>query len=617
MTSQRQANELVSDPDDETQSDAAQARLAGGAAVAAAARSITVKAVAAQASAVEAVAAEAIAAADVATEAIAAADVATEAAAEMVRAADKTATAMVIAAKVAADKAAETAQRTALAVADVAARNVAEVVRNAAVTAEAMVVAASAAAEELVAASRHRAGTHPTELAHELAARAASTAEAMVAAAAAAAAQANDRARRDSEEAAQIAAQAVADIVREATVTAEAMVTAATAAATAAAERAAERARHEAYARSQSELLNAVVDSIGDGVEVVDHDGSLLMRNRAAEALGVRQDSGGGAASRPFGLFQPDGITSIPAQDTPLMRALAGESCDGVEILVRSTVHPHGVLLTVSSRPLSAPTGHPGAVAVYRDVTDERAQRTELEMFAAVAAHDLSAPLAIVSGYLEVIADLVVPQLSGDTAPTVTEVLRRACGGAARMGQLIDDLLSYATCDATLVYADFDLRTLVDDVIAARTEHVNADTPPPAFAVGALPWVHGDRARVAQVLNNLIGNALKYTVPGEPAHIEITANLADAGSGAEAGVEVQISDHGIGIPAGQHAAIFTNLHRAHPSGPYNGTGLGLAICARIVERHGGHIRASDNPAGGTRIQFTLPQAYGSEGAEAR
>jgi signal transduction histidine kinase len=626
MTSAHQADELVIGRDDKTARDAGQTRTGGGTGTVAAETSTTkagpaetaapetgvattvAAEVAAEAAAV-AVAAEAAAVEAAATEVMAAETIAAKVASEILQEADRTANMMVNAAKVAAEKAALSAKQTALAAADVAAHNVAEIVLEASVTAAAMVAAATTAAEKLLAISRNHDGGRQADLVEELAAHAASTAEAMVVTAAAAAAHADYRAHREAEAAAQIAAQAVADLLQEATATAELMVSAASAAAAAAAERSTERALHEAYAHSQAELLSAVVDSISDGVEVVDHDGLLLMRNRAAEALGVRQQHDAGAEGQRFGLFRVDGVTPFPAEDTPLMRALAGESCDGIEMVARSKAHPSGVLLTVSGRPLNAATGNPGAVAVYRDVTDERAQRTELEMFAAVAAHDLSAPLAIVSGYLEVIGDLVVPQLTGETAPTVIDVLRRACGSAARMSQLIDDLLAYAASDATLVNEDFDLKALVDDIVAARTEHLDAETPASAFVIGPLPWVHGDRSRIGQVLNNLIGNALKYTLTDQAAHIEITATLTTPEPGRQPLVDVQISDRGIGIPAGHHAAIFTQLHRAHLSGAYSGTGLGLAICARIVERHGGTIHASDNPGGGTRMHFTLPRAH--------
>ncbi len=136
--------------------------------------------------------------------------------------------------------------------------------------------------------------------------------------------------------------------------------------------------------------------------------------------------------------------------------------------------------------------------------------------------------------------------------------------------------------------------------------------PTPGIFVGTLPHVRGDRARITQVLDNLIGNALKYTPPGQPAHLDITAHLTPARPGSESQIHVQVADRGIGVPAGQHTAIFTSFHRAHTTGPYDGTGLGLAICHRIVERHGGDIYATDNPGGGTRArQVPLARPFAS------
>jgi signal transduction histidine kinase len=545
--------------------------------------------------------------------AVAAAEVlACGAATEMALRAGETAAAMLEAARAAAVTAAHTAKRTAEAAADVAAQNVTEVENEAAVTAAAVVLAATDAAREVAAASHTTARTSATDVALDIADRAAATAEAMVTAATAAATRAADRSRHDADAAADVAAQAIANIVSEAARTAAAMVAAAAAAAPVAASRAAERARHEAHAQGQTDLLSAVVDGITDGIEVVDETGSLLMHNRAATALGVQHGPNTiDKAGEDFGLFLPDGTTPFPHEDMPVTRALAGESSDAVVMLSRNTAHPYGVLLAVSGRPLRDATGRPGAVAVSRDITMEHAQRTELETFAAVAAHDLRTPLAIVTGYLDVITDVAVPELAGATADTVADVLRRARGGADRMNLLIDDLLHYATRDAALVVEDIDLRDRVDEVIAHFTDHLTPGTPAPGIFIGALPWVRGDRARITQVLNNLIGNAMKYTALGQPAHLDITAQPISAASGAHSLVHIQIGDRGIGIPVGQHAAIFTTFHRAHTTSPYGGTGLGLAICHRIIERHGGHIYATDNPGGGTRIHFTLPPAAGT------
>jgi signal transduction histidine kinase len=117
--------------------------------------------------------------------------------------------------------------------------------------------------------------------------------------------------------------------------------------------------------------------------------------------------------------------------------------------------------------------------------------------------------------------------------------------------------------------------------------------------------VHADPVVLRQLLHNLIGNAIRYNDPGRAARVDITTGTEDLADGR---VALCIADRGIGIPAGQHEAIFGSFHRAHTSTGIPGTGLGLAICRRIAERHGGTITAQDNPGGGTRITATLPAA---------
>jgi hypothetical protein len=98
------------------------------------------------------------------------------------------------------------------------------------------------------------------------------------------------------------------------------------------------------------------------------------------------------------------------------------------------------------------------------------------------------------------------------------------------------------------------------------------------------------------------GAAREYTLPGQPARIDIAAHPDDGL------VRVQIADRGIGIPADEQPHVFNTFHRSAAHDNYSGTGLGLAICHRVVERHGGTIAVSDNPGGGTRVTFTLPAA---------
>src|SRR5699024_3643272 len=117
------------------------------------------------------------------------------------------------------------------------------------------------------------------------------------------------------------------------------------------------------------------------------------------------------------------------------------------------------------------------------------------------------------------------------------------------------------------------------------------------------PPVHADEAMVRQLLNNLIGNAIKYVRPGVAPEISVHARLLGNR------VEVTVADRGIGIPAEARDEVFEAFHRAHEDDRYDGHGIGLAVCKEIVERHGGRIAALAPADGvGTRMVFTLPSA---------
>jgi signal transduction histidine kinase len=225
----------------------------------------------------------------------------------------------------------------------------------------------------------------------------------------------------------------------------------------------------------------------------------------------------------------------------------------------------------------------------------------ELNAFAGVVAHDLKSPLTAITGYAGIAAECL------ETQPPDLETVRftvdRVVTSSARMRGLIDDLLTYATArDNALRVEQTDLRAVVDRVVTDRLDEPRpADVPVPEIYVGPLPTVEADPVLLDQLIQNLVGNAIKYTPPGQPARIDVTAEPDRPGW-----IRVEVADRGIGIPAGQHTAIFGSFHRAHPTAGFRGTGLGLAICQRIVERHGGIIHASDNPGGGARFRFTLP-----------
>jgi signal transduction histidine kinase/CHASE1-domain containing sensor protein len=363
----------------------------------------------------------------------------------------------------------------------------------------------------------------------------------------------------------------------------------------------------EAESRRQAGLLGAIMASLGDGVGVIDGDGGFLLHNPAAKALlGIPLDvDGPDNWQQYYGMYRPDGRTPFPVDEMPLVRALHGESVDGVEMMIRNAARPDGILISVDGRPLDPSAGQPGAVAVFHDITELRRYEADLSVFAGVVAHDLKSPLAVIRGHCETAGDALA---EGDGPGSVAEAqaaMTRIAIAVDRMASLIDTLLAYTTSrDAPLHLSTVPLGPLVADVVSERTAVLRpGDGHGPDIYVGPMPEVHVDPAMLRHVIDNLIGNALKYVQPGRSARIDVTA-----GPQAPGWVRVEIADRGIGIPEDDKPNIFESFHRAQTAAGYAGTGLGLAICRRIVERHGGAIGVTDNPGGGTRFSFTLPAA---------
>ena len=359
----------------------------------------------------------------------------------------------------------------------------------------------------------------------------------------------------------------------------------------------------ERDASAQARLMATIVDTMSDGVAVVDRDGRLLLRNPAASRLlgGVASGTGHIASSGYYGLFHPDG-TPLADEDMAYARALHGQDTHNMDVLVRNPGVPGGRILSVSATALPADGDRPvAAVVVYHDVTAERRQRDELASFAGVVAHDLINPLCIIESWSDALAETLYQAPDHPAASEASDCVARIQRAAARMRALIDDLLSYTTArDGALTAVPVPVRDVVTDIAATRIDlAVGAGTPVPQFDIGDLHLVHADPVLLRQLLDNLISNSIKYTAEGITPRITITSSANDGET------TFCISDNGIGIPAGQHQAIFDNFHRAHPTADYSGTGLGLAICKRIVERHGGSITATDNPGGGSCFTFTI------------
>ena len=225
----------------------------------------------------------------------------------------------------------------------------------------------------------------------------------------------------------------------------------------------------------------------------------------------------------------------------------------------------------------------------------ERSNR-DLEQFAYVASHDLQEPLRMVASYTE----LLRRRYHGKLDKEADEFIDFAMDGAARMRRLIDDLLAFSrvgTHGASFAAVSLDdaLDQALLNVEAARREWGAQ------VERGPLPIVQGDRGQLVQVLQNLIGNAIKFRTPGLAPLIRVTAT-EDA-----KGCTVSVTDNGIGIDPKNFDRLFVIFQRLQTREAAPGNGIGLALCKRIVERHGGTIGVESAPGQGATFRFTLPR----------
>lgn len=364
----------------------------------------------------------------------------------------------------------------------------------------------------------------------------------------------------------------------------------------------------EAIATEQASMMRTILDTMADGVSVVAATGEVVLRNPSAQSLvgDVHVDAAGALDVRGYDLRHVDG-SPLTAAESPVVLALAGEPVEHLDLVVRNPAAPDVRMVEVTARPL--PDTDPAlVVVVFHDVTADRRERDELASFAGVVAHDLLNPLTVVEGWSEALleaarADIVVPP------ERQVDQLERIQRAAQRMQHLISDLLAYTTArDLRITPVRVDLLALAQDIARARVEagRVRGEPPPVIDIDPALPDVLAEPVLLRQVIDNLVGNAVKYVAPGVRPEIEVRARTVDGEAGER--VLIEVVDNGIGIPEGQHTRVFDTFHRAHQDG-YRGTGLGLSIVKRIVERHGGEAAARDNEGrGGTTMSVTFPAA---------
>ncbi|MGO8796534.1 MAG: sensor histidine kinase [Candidatus Sulfotelmatobacter sp.] len=231
---------------------------------------------------------------------------------------------------------------------------------------------------------------------------------------------------------------------------------------------------------------------------------------------------------------------------------------------------------------------------LLRQSEELKRSNAELEQFAYVASHDLQEPLRMVASYMQLFAERYQGQLDAKA----DKYIGYAVDGARRMQALINDLLSLSRINSRgAKFTAADCEEVMGRVL--HDLHASIRSSNALVECKGLPSVMADEQQLAQLFQNLVGNALKFRGAETP-HIRLTATQ-------EHGFWLfSVQDNGIGI-APEHAdKIFILFQRLHSRHQYDGTGIGLAICKKIVERHGGRIWVESEPGRGSTFKFTLP-----------
>ena len=361
--------------------------------------------------------------------------------------------------------------------------------------------------------------------------------------------------------------------------------------------------------RDHYATLLQLLSDLGEGVTISTSQGLIFANDAVCRITGYSNQE---LLALQVGevLIAPE---DMPALSERSRRAALGEDVGAIECQL---IHKQGhrVAIDATSKAYRQ-DDQMRSIAVIRDITErKRAQQVlrdfatrlevsnrELQDFAYVASHDLQEPLRKIQAFGDRIKVKYATALEGEG----NDYLSRMQNAASRMQALINDLLAFSRVSTKIEpFKPIDLAALAREVMSDLETRI-AETGG-RVELGALPMIEADPLQMRQLLQNLIGNALKFHRAGAPPVIRVAGHV---GVTVERGVpsyQLLIEDNGIGFDEKYLDRIFTPFQRLHGRERYEGTGMGLAICRRIAERHLGSITATSAPGSGTTFIVTLP-----------
>ncbi|WP_027715315.1 PocR ligand-binding domain-containing protein [Desulfuromonas sp. TF] len=360
--------------------------------------------------------------------------------------------------------------------------------------------------------------------------------------------------------------------------------------------RKAEEAQKRAFENAEEarEKIDAILESVGDGLVVSDLSGRVVLMNQAAERLlGI-----------PFSAIPSGHVDALLPEERVRQQIAAtrtrGEEQGPVEWEVGTRKGTGVQTLKVRSMPVRTAEGRlSGTITLLQDITRERELDQLKDEFISTAAHELRTPLTTVMGYVELLQHKDEYAFSPEEQREFLELIYQK---SEILAKIMDDLLDLSRLRAghliVLKKSPEDLVGLIDEAVASYREITKKhdfvlDLPdsPLRFSL--------DAGKIGQVLENLLSNAVKFSPAG--GRITVSARRTDGE------IQVTVGDQGIGMGPEQIERIFEKFYRVDASmTAVSGFGLGMHIVRSIVEAHSGHIWVESEPGSGTRVHFTLP-----------
>ncbi len=358
-------------------------------------------------------------------------------------------------------------------------------------------------------------------------------------------------------------------------------------------------------AKNGRDRLAAIINSIEEGILLLDIEGHILLANEPIRVLtGIPLEE---IVQTPIGKLPDEVLEKLGYRNKEIRAVINSLSQSRTAVTQKSTFKLSDAQRTnIIERVTSPIWRHDGNITglmfVLRDITKQREIEQTREAITETIVHDLRSPMSAIVGAL----DLLSSTLAGADDPIIEQSLLVAQRSANRVLALTEALLDIARLQSgrmEIEYESIDLPALVAELMVEYTALANDESVIIRNRLPQqLPAIYADLDKLIRIITNLVDNAIKFTPEG--GHVTISAGLA-----AENLIEVQVIDSGPGIPLDYREKIFERFVQVPGQrARRRGTGLGLAFCRLTVEAHGGQIWVDANPEGGSIFRFTIPIA---------